>query len=119
MFKIIVTTTNQHTGEIKKETIRYRYKTLSGAEKAANRVRSVCMPDGETVDAEIVSMYERRSPISLDQAMHNTGLAASLFCVILEKAKDECSIDLNNLIALACDINQDVYHALQAAVYEE
>ncbi|WP_434526359.1 hypothetical protein [Photorhabdus asymbiotica] len=27
--------------------------------------------------------------------------------------------DLNNLIALACDINQEVYHALQAAVYEE
>ncbi|CDG86858.1 hypothetical protein L7750_15560 [Xenorhabdus bovienii] len=59
----------------------------------------------------------RKHPISLDQAMHRAGLATSLFYVILEKAKDECSIDLNNLIAIACDINQEVYHALQAAVY--
>ncbi|PHM24551.1 hypothetical protein [Xenorhabdus budapestensis] len=59
----------------------------------------------------------RKQPISLAQAMHQAGLATSLFYVILEKAKDECSIDLNNLIALACDINQEVYHALQAAVY--
>ncbi|MBD2798397.1 hypothetical protein ID856_18135, partial [Xenorhabdus sp. 18] len=89
------------------------------AEKAAKRVRDICMLDNETVDIEIVRMYEHRAPISLDQAMHNTRLATSLFYVILEKAKSECSIDLNNLIALACDINQEVYHALQAAVYEE
>ncbi|CDG20788.1 hypothetical protein XPG1_1133 [Xenorhabdus poinarii G6] len=119
MFKIIVTMTNHHTGEIKKETVRYKYKTLRGAEKAAKNIRSACMPDNETVDTEIVSVYECRAPISLDQAMHNTRLATSLFYVILEKAKSECSIDLNNLIALACDINQEVYHALQAAVYEE
>ncbi|MDC9581896.1 hypothetical protein PSI15_10015 [Xenorhabdus sp. PR6a] len=62
-------------------------------------------------------MYKQ--PISLTQAMHQTGLATSLFYVILEKAKDECSIDLNNLIALACDINQEVYNALVAVVYDE
>ncbi|MBI6549155.1 hypothetical protein [Xenorhabdus lircayensis] len=119
MFKIVVTTINQRTGEVKKEIARYKYKTLHGAEKAAMRIRDTCLPDDKSIDVEIVRVYERRSPISLAQAMHNTGLATSLFCVILEKAKDECSIDLNNLIALACDINQDVYHALQAAVYEE
>ncbi|KMW73192.1 MULTISPECIES: hypothetical protein [Photorhabdus] len=54
----------------------------------------------------------RKQPISLAQAMHRACLAVSLFYVILEKAKNECSIDLNNLIALACDINQEVYHAL-------
>ncbi|MBD2815987.1 hypothetical protein ID850_14720 [Xenorhabdus sp. Flor] len=119
MFKIIITTTNQHTGGIKKETARYRYKTLRGAEKAAMRIRHACRVDDESIDVEIVRVYERRAPISLSQAMHNAGLATSLFYVILEKAKDECSIDLNNLIALACDINQDVYHALCAAVYGE
>ncbi|MBD2795491.1 hypothetical protein ID856_02910 [Xenorhabdus sp. 18] len=61
----------------------------------------------------------RNQSVSLAQAMHQSGLATSLFYVILEKAKDECSIDLNNLIALACDINQEIYHALQAAVYKE
>ncbi|PHM48570.1 hypothetical protein [Xenorhabdus miraniensis] len=119
MFKIIVTTTNQRTGKVKKATVRYKYKTLRGAEKAAKGIRSAGMPDDETLNVEIVRIYERRSPISLSQAMHNTKLATSLFYVILEKAKDECSIDLNNLIALACDINQGVYHALKAAVYEE
>ncbi|AYA41960.1 hypothetical protein HZS38_16645 [Xenorhabdus nematophila] len=59
-----------------------------------------------------------KQSISLAHARYQAGLATSLFCVILEKAKDECSIDLNNLIALACDINQEVYHALQAAVDE-
>ncbi|CEE93472.1 hypothetical protein XNA1_3810010 [Xenorhabdus nematophila str. Anatoliense] len=119
MFKIIITSTNHQTGEIKKETSRYKYKTLRGAEKASERIRNTCRPDDESIDVAIVRVYERRAPISLSQAMHNTGLATSLFYVILEKAKDECSIDLNNLIALACDINQEVYHALQAAVYEE
>ncbi|MDE9483697.1 hypothetical protein [Xenorhabdus bovienii] len=119
MFKIIITTTNKRTGKVKKETVRYRYKTLCGAEKAAKGIRSACMPDDEIVDAEIAKAYEYRPPISLAQAMHNSGLATSLFYVILEKAKNECSIDLNNLIALACDINQEIYHALQAAVYEE
>ncbi|MBD2782739.1 hypothetical protein ID852_15560 [Xenorhabdus sp. 42] len=119
MFKLIVITTNQRTGEVKKETIRYKYKTLRGAEKAALRIRHSCIPDDKSIDVEIVRVYERRSPISLAQAMHNTGLATFLFGAILEKAKDECSIDLNNLIALACDINQDVYHALCAAVYGE
>lgn len=61
----------------------------------------------------------RKQPISLTQAMHRAGLATYLFYVILEKAKNECSIDLNNLIALARDINREVYHALQAAVYKE
>ncbi|MGV7962007.1 hypothetical protein QPK13_13140 [Photorhabdus tasmaniensis] len=60
MFKIIVTTTNHRSGIVKKEVIRFRYKTYQGAEKAAKGLRRVCMPDGKTitvtVDAEIVEV---------------------------------------------------------------
>ncbi|PHM39166.1 hypothetical protein Xmau_03072 [Xenorhabdus mauleonii] len=52
------------------------------------------------------------NPISLKQAVYLSGIATSLFKFIFEKAKHECSIDLNNLITLASDINQEVHNAL-------
>lgn len=54
----------------------------------------------------------RNNPISLKQAVYRASLATSLFTFILEKSKSECSIDLNNLIALAHDIHQEVHRAL-------
>ncbi|QTL40280.1 hypothetical protein HGO23_02340 [Xenorhabdus budapestensis] len=119
MFKLIVTTTNQQTGETKKETVRYRYKTLRGAENAANNIRRASIPDSKSVDVEIIREHEHKQPVSLEQAMFRAGLATSLFYVILEKASTECSADLNNLIALACDINQEIYRSLFAIVYRE
>ncbi|MBS9431141.1 hypothetical protein [Photorhabdus hainanensis] len=60
MFKIIITTKNYRTGRITKETFRNKYKTYRGAEKAAQEIRRVCMPDSktiiETVDAEVVEV---------------------------------------------------------------
>ncbi|MBD2810872.1 hypothetical protein ID853_08260 [Xenorhabdus sp. Vera] len=63
MFKLIITITNQHTGETKKETVRYRYKTLRGAEKAANNIRSVSIPDGEgcVIPVSEISLPEEAS----------------------------------------------------------
>ncbi|CAM3488754.1 hypothetical protein KKJ06_14795 [Xenorhabdus bovienii] len=57
--------------------------------------------------------------ISLDQAMYRAGLAMSLFEVILDKIGRDCSEELRDLLSLACDFNQDVYHALCTAVYGE
>ncbi|CDH01585.1 hypothetical protein [Xenorhabdus bovienii] len=51
-------------------------------------------------------------PISLKQALYRAGLGISLFTYITQKAKDECSIDLNNLIALAHGIHQEVHRDL-------
>ncbi|PHM46781.1 hypothetical protein [Xenorhabdus miraniensis] len=51
-------------------------------------------------------------PISLKQALYRAGLGASLFTFISKKAKDECETNLNNLIALAHDIHQEVHRAL-------
>ncbi|OCA55166.1 hypothetical protein [Photorhabdus namnaonensis] len=60
MFKIIITTTNYRTGRVTTETFRNRYKTYRRAEKAAQGIRRVCMPDSktiiETVDAEVVEV---------------------------------------------------------------
>ncbi len=49
MFKIIVTTTDHTTGRTTRVTLRQSYKTLKGAEKAAERHVYVCSPDGETI----------------------------------------------------------------------
>ncbi|KHD27373.1 hypothetical protein LH67_18715 [Xenorhabdus nematophila] len=57
--------------------------------------------------------------IPLDQAMYRAGLAISLFEVILDQIGRDCSEELRDLLAQACDFNQDVYHALCAAVYGE
>ncbi|MCC8381856.1 hypothetical protein [Xenorhabdus sp. PB30.3] len=51
-------------------------------------------------------------PISLKQALYRAGLGISLFTFITQKAKGECEINLNNLIALAHGIHQEVHHAL-------
>ncbi|WFQ78586.1 hypothetical protein PXH59_12810 [Xenorhabdus sp. SF857] len=52
-------------------------------------------------------------PISLKQALYRAGLGISLFTFITKKAKDErCEINLNNLIALAHGIHQEVYRDL-------
>ncbi|CDH00290.1 hypothetical protein [Xenorhabdus bovienii] len=51
-------------------------------------------------------------PISLKQALYRAGLGISLFTFITKKAKCECEINLNNLIALAHGIHQEVHRAL-------
>ncbi|MDC9581938.1 hypothetical protein PSI15_10230 [Xenorhabdus sp. PR6a] len=66
--------------------------------------------------------YVGRTPkkaMPLDQAMYRAGLAISLFQVIIDQIDRDCSEELRDLISLACDFNQEVYHALYAAVYEE
>ncbi|EED4924782.1 hypothetical protein WP05_21365 [Salmonella enterica subsp. arizonae] len=60
MFKIIVTTTDHTTGRTTRITLRQSYKTLKGAEKAAQKLDYVCSPDGKTItftsDAEITEV---------------------------------------------------------------
>ncbi|HEJ9057493.1 TPA: hypothetical protein SML50_001759 [Serratia fonticola] len=56
-----------------------------------------------------------RKPISLECAEYRTGLACSLFEVIMDKASDECSKQLLDLISLACDINAEAHRSLVAA----
>ncbi|CDG99949.1 hypothetical protein [Xenorhabdus bovienii] len=51
-------------------------------------------------------------PISLKQALYRAGLGISLFTFITKKAKGECDINLNNLIALAHGIHQEVHRTL-------
>ncbi|WP_167336744.1 hypothetical protein [Xenorhabdus khoisanae] len=54
-----------------------------------------------------------KKPISLKQALHRASLGISLFTFITKKAKDErCETNLNNLIALAHGIHQEVYRDL-------
>ncbi|EDI0466682.1 hypothetical protein CC761_20080 [Salmonella enterica subsp. enterica serovar Newport] len=60
MFKIIVTSTDHATGRATRVTLRQTYKTLKGAEKAAQRLAYVCSPDGKTItftrDAEVTEV---------------------------------------------------------------
>lgn len=55
-----------------------------------------------------------RNPVPLDVAEYRSGLACSLWSAILEKASDECSQDLLNLLSLACDINHEVHVSLSS-----
>lgn len=55
-----------------------------------------------------------RESISLIQAEYKSALAASLYETILEKATDECSVTLLNLISIACDFNHEIHRALIA-----
>ncbi|PHI31192.1 hypothetical protein [Budvicia aquatica] len=58
-----------------------------------------------------------RKPTSLDQAKHKAELASSLFATIMEKAsKEHCSPELQDLIAIACDLNQEISHSLSTEV---
>ncbi|MDE9454555.1 hypothetical protein [Xenorhabdus bovienii] len=68
---------------------------------------------------KLLSYVPHKQSIPLDQAMHRAGLGISLFGVILDQTSNNCSTELHDLISLACDINQEVYNALLAVVYEE
>ncbi|KMJ45149.1 hypothetical protein AB204_10665 [Xenorhabdus khoisanae] len=68
---------------------------------------------------KLLSYVKHKKPISLDQAMYRAGLGTSLFEVILDKTSNNCSTELHDLISLACDINQEVYHSLVAEVYKD
>ncbi|PHM72337.1 hypothetical protein [Xenorhabdus sp. KJ12.1] len=68
---------------------------------------------------KLLSYVKHRHSIPLDQAMYLAGLGTSLFEVILDKTSNNCSVELHDLISLACDINQEVYHALLAEVYKD
>ncbi|MGV8002856.1 hypothetical protein QPK14_12300 [Photorhabdus temperata subsp. temperata] len=58
-----------------------------------------------------------RKPITLDDAKYRSGLACSLYEVIINMAnKEECSSTLTDLINLACDINYEVSRSLKAAL---
>ncbi|PHM52364.1 hypothetical protein [Xenorhabdus hominickii] len=67
---------------------------------------------------KLLSYIKHTRPISLDQAMHQAGLGTSLFEVILDKTSNTCSPELHDLISVACDINQEIYHSLVAEVYK-
>ncbi|WP_047685977.1 MULTISPECIES: hypothetical protein [Xenorhabdus] len=69
--------------------------------------------------AKLLNHVVHRHSVSLDQAMYRAGLGTSLFEVILDQTRHYCSEELHDLLSLACDINQEVYHALYAAVYGE
>lgn len=58
-----------------------------------------------------------RKPIPLDSANYKAGLLASLFSIMMEKSSDEkCSPELQDLIAIAADLNQEISHSLSAEV---
>lgn len=53
-------------------------------------------------------------PIPLETAEYRSGLACSLYETILEKASEECSQQLVDLISLAYDINHEIHRSLEA-----
>lgn len=55
-----------------------------------------------------------RDPISIECAEFKSAMAASLWEVILEKANEECSPQLIDLLCMACDINHEIRQALAA-----
>ncbi|MBF2749015.1 hypothetical protein ISN41_13060 [Enterobacter bugandensis] len=55
-----------------------------------------------------------RDPISIERAEYKSAMAASLWEVILEKANEECSPQLIDLLCMACDINHEIHQALAA-----
>ncbi|MDC9598306.1 hypothetical protein [Xenorhabdus anantnagensis] len=62
-------------------------------------------------------VYRKSDP--LGQASFRAGLCTSLYEIILEQASQHCSEELHDLLSLACDINQEVYYSLYAAVNGE
>ncbi|MDC9613169.1 hypothetical protein PSI19_04575 [Xenorhabdus khoisanae] len=68
---------------------------------------------------KLLNYMVHRQSVSLDQAMYRAGLGTSLFEVILDQTSHHCSEELHDLLSLACDSNQEVYHVLYAAVYGE
>jgi hypothetical protein len=68
---------------------------------------------------KLLNCLVHRKSGSLDQASFRAGLCLSLYETILEQASQHCSEALRDLLALACDINQEVYYSLYAAVNGE
>ncbi|RAW91610.1 hypothetical protein CKY04_24020 [Photorhabdus sp. S8-52] len=53
----------------------------------------------------------------LDDAKYRSGLACSLYEVIMDTAdKEKCSSTLTDLIALACDINYEINRSLESVL---
>lgn len=61
MFKLKITVTDHLAGKVEVFTPGNRYKTRSGAEKAASGYRYVCKPDGINAaldcDAEVLEVH--------------------------------------------------------------
>lgn len=57
-----------------------------------------------------------RKLITLESAAYKSSLAASLYEVILERAGDECSPQLLDLISIVCDFNTEISLSLKEAV---
>ncbi|CDG87255.1 hypothetical protein [Xenorhabdus bovienii] len=68
---------------------------------------------------KLVNCIIRREIDPLGQSSFRAGLCTSLYEIILEQASQHCSEELHDLLSLACDINQEVYHALYAVVNGE
>ncbi|OKP01724.1 hypothetical protein [Xenorhabdus eapokensis] len=68
---------------------------------------------------KLVNCFARREIDPLGQSSFRAGLCTSLYEVILEQSSQHCSEELHDLLSLACDINQEVYHALYVAVNGE
>ncbi|MDC9622250.1 hypothetical protein PSI22_11550 [Xenorhabdus sp. XENO-7] len=68
---------------------------------------------------KLVNCIVRREIDPLGQSSFRAGLCTSLYEIILEQASQHCSEELHDLLSLACDINQEVYHALYAVVNGE
>ncbi|WP_340611920.1 hypothetical protein [Xenorhabdus bharatensis] len=68
---------------------------------------------------KLVNCLVRRERDPLGQSSFRAGLCTSLYEVILEQASQHCSEELHDLLSLACDINQEVYYSLYAAVNGE
>lgn len=60
--------------------------------------------------------FTARQPITLESAAYKASIAASLYEVILEKAGDECSQQLMDLLSIACDFNHEIGLSLKEAV---
>ncbi|CDH22317.1 hypothetical protein [Xenorhabdus bovienii] len=68
---------------------------------------------------KLLNCIVRREIDPLGQSSFRAGLCTSLYEIILEQASQHCSEELHDLLSLACDINQEVYHALYAVVNGE
>lgn len=55
------------------------------------------------------------NPLPLDAAAYKAQQCSSLFAVILEHAATECSKELLDLIAIACDLNGEIWQSLAEA----
>ncbi|WP_445496726.1 hypothetical protein [Photorhabdus sp. SF281] len=68
---------------------------------------------------KLVNCIVRREIDPLGQSSFRAGLCTSLYEILLEQASQHCSEELHDLLSLACDINQEIYYSLYAAVNGE